>query len=351
MDERIWVYNSDDRAEKSFEDAFVESKFTAGIKRGISSDEIAVEDPTNIEEYENISVLTPKYQGPNTWTQENKISKGDIFLIFQDGEYRYFSYVLFTAVDENGYFSEEVWQYSQAVKKNLLCLSKPIEIRLTTGRVTSLFGYEKGGPTANLAPGMASSPSDTHQRQFRNNCSDITGLIDEVAVRNISESVDEESRGKEDDRTVGVSSSASNTNRTDNQSEAGATPDSGSVNTDYDTEQQELKREALADATENPSKDIIPTSQRSDYSRSEKIKRFVLARADGTCEGCGRPAPFDRKDGSPYLEVHHLDELAEGGADAPDNVVALCPNCHCQIHYGKNGTEYNDDLRKKLEKP
>jgi len=61
-----------------------------------------------------------------------------------------------------------------------------------------------------------------------------------------------------------------------------------------------------------------------------------LERAKGICEKCNRKAPFLRdKDNSPYLEIHHKLPLSEGGEDTLDNVVALCPNCHRQAHYGK----------------
>jgi len=48
-----------------------------------------------------------------------------------------------------------------------------------------------------------------------------------------------------------------------------------------------------------------------------------------------KPAPFLRKkDQSPYLEVHHMIQLADGGEDTTENAVALCPNCHRQLHFG-----------------
>ncbi|AWV01316.1 hypothetical protein DM992_11800 [Burkholderia sp. JP2-270] len=53
------------------------------------------------------------------------------------------------------------------------------------------------------------------------------------------------------------------------------------------------------------------------------------------CGGCGKPAPFQRKStGRPYLEVHHVLPLAQGGHDTVANAIALCPNCHREQHYG-----------------
>ncbi len=42
---------------------------------------------------------------------------------------------------------------------------------------------------------------------------------------------------------------------------------------------------------------------------------------------------FEREDGSP-LEVHHVIRLADGGSDTINNSVALCPNCHRELHFG-----------------
>lgn len=34
------------------------------------------------------------------------------------------------------------------------------------------------------------------------------------------------------------------------------------------------------------------------------------------------------------IEIHHLDQVSEGGPNAPENLVALCPNCHTLHHAG-----------------
>jgi len=72
------------------------------------------------------------------------------------------------------------------------------------------------------------------------------------------------------------------------------------------------------------------------YIRNPDVVAEVLFRADGKCEQCKNPAPFIReKDGSPYLEVHHVIQLSKGGDDSVENALALCPNCHRKLHYGK----------------
>jgi 5-methylcytosine-specific restriction protein A len=64
------------------------------------------------------------------------------------------------------------------------------------------------------------------------------------------------------------------------------------------------------------------------YYRDPLAKAWVLNNSEGLCEGCSCPAPFKSIDGFPYLEVHHIIPLAEGGSDTIFNTVALCPNCH-----------------------
>ncbi|MBE9395739.1 HNH endonuclease [Pontibacterium sp. N1Y112] len=68
------------------------------------------------------------------------------------------------------------------------------------------------------------------------------------------------------------------------------------------------------------------------HPRDPLVVEFALRRAQGCCELCEQPAPFLKPGGEPYLEVHHIEWLSEGGRDTTDNVAALCPNCHRQMH-------------------
>lgn len=90
-------------------------------------------------------------------------------------------------------------------------------------------------------------------------------------------------------------------------------------------------------------------SSGSDYNRSEIVKQFAKRSAEGICQGCREPAPFESKNGEPFLEVHHLKMLGDEGADHPDNVIALCPNCHRRVHEGKNGGQFNEELIEKAD--
>ncbi|WP_289043555.1 HNH endonuclease signature motif containing protein [uncultured Aliiroseovarius sp.] len=71
------------------------------------------------------------------------------------------------------------------------------------------------------------------------------------------------------------------------------------------------------------------------FERNPDVVAERLHIADGVCDQCASPAPFRRaKDGQPYLEVHHVLPLADGGEDTVENTRALCPNCHRKAHFG-----------------
>lgn len=80
------------------------------------------------------------------------------------------------------------------------------------------------------------------------------------------------------------------------------------------------------------------------FLRDPCVKAWVLQNAKGTCEACSSSAPFERNDGSPYLEVHHVLPLAEGGSDTVENTIAVCPNCHCNLHFGKSRNELKQSI-------
>lgn len=98
-----------------------------------------------------------------------------------------------------------------------------------------------------------------------------------------------------------------------------------------DSSAARIKR--LAKASKTP---IVAIATTTVFLRNSDVVVEVLERAAGICERCKKPAPFVRKtDQSPYLEVHHKLQLAQGGEDTVENAVALCPNCHRREHYGE----------------
>ncbi|EKT3964823.1 HNH endonuclease [Flavobacterium psychrophilum] len=96
---------------------------------------------------------------------------------------------------------------------------------------------------------------------------------------------------------------------------------------------RQKRRELLAKSDPKPTKTVVSQVV---FNRNQYVIAEVLDRANGICEKCQRPAPFNKdKDGLPYLEVHHKIPLAENGDDTVNNAIGLCPNCHRQAHYGK----------------
>jgi 5-methylcytosine-specific restriction protein A len=99
-----------------------------------------------------------------------------------------------------------------------------------------------------------------------------------------------------------------------------------------------------------PSSDEISQSApRRIYQRSRKVAHYVLMRSKGLCESCDKPAPFMKKDGTPYLEPHHVNRLSDGGLDHPRYVGAVCPSCHREIHSGAQGAMVNERLKQRLQ--
>lgn len=72
------------------------------------------------------------------------------------------------------------------------------------------------------------------------------------------------------------------------------------------------------------------------FVREPLVRAWVLEEANGICEGCGLPGPFLDEEGWPFLEVHHVLPLADGGSDQTSNAVALCPNCHRRSHLSRD---------------
>lgn len=64
------------------------------------------------------------------------------------------------------------------------------------------------------------------------------------------------------------------------------------------------------------------------------IRKAVMSRDNNTCQCCKRGGP----DYVDILDLHHIKEVFLGGADTVENSIALCTNCHKQVHlyaYGK----------------
>ena len=119
------------------------------------------------------------------------------------------------------------------------------------------------------------------------------------------------------------------------------------VELQYET--RDLSLNELRDIAVAKSRSAIASSTRTATTkireRSAYVKAYVLKRADGHCEFSKQPAPFNRKDGSPYLEVRHVEMLAEGGSDDIRHCVAISPQIHREIHHGEHGGAINEKLK------
>lgn len=97
------------------------------------------------------------------------------------------------------------------------------------------------------------------------------------------------------------------------------------------------RKNRLAEAAKLP--ESIQVISRA-FRRNADVIAEVLIRANGTCEECHSAAPFLRStDSTPYLEVHHRVHLSAGGEDTVANAIAVCPNCHRKLHFGKGSAQ------------
>ena len=108
-----------------------------------------------------------------------------------------------------------------------------------------------------------------------------------------------------------------------------------------------LNTNSYPEGSEKPYKHEIRTTQ---IYRDPKVKEWVLNEANGICECCNETAPFEKDDGSLYLEIHHLKMLADDGSDRVTNAIAVCPNCHRELHHGINKLSKLDEIYSKISR-
>lgn len=101
-------------------------------------------------------------------------------------------------------------------------------------------------------------------------------------------------------------------------------------------------RAALSGQATAPRQGQLSTSDY--FIRSQLLRDYAKKRASGVCELCAKPGPFVVATGERFLEVHHILRLADDGPDAPENVAALCPNCHRAAHHAIDA----DQIRRTL---
>ena len=103
----------------------------------------------------------------------------------------------------------------------------------------------------------------------------------------------------------------------------------------------------LPSGSKTPHKSVTKSTS---YSRDPHVVAWILKESEGQCECCDKPAPFNKSNRDFYLEVHHLKQLADNGTDTVSNALAVCPNCHRELHFGENKKKLLDDLYSKIDR-
>lgn len=90
----------------------------------------------------------------------------------------------------------------------------------------------------------------------------------------------------------------------------------------------------------------------TNWPRSPRVAKIALENASYTCEYDKTHTTFISKaSGKQYVEVHHLVPMEKQhdfnvSLDVPENIIALCPNCHRKIHL--SGQEEKSPMLEKL---
>lgn len=125
------------------------------------------------------------------------------------------------------------------------------------------------------------------------------------------------------------------------------------------TENEKINLEAfIASNIKNPpkkkpkgsKKPIKKTQSSEQIVRDPEVHAWILNNSKWVCECCNKAAPFSKTNGYKYLEVHHVKRLADDGSDRITNAIAVCPNCHRELHYGKNRDNLVDSLYKRIKR-
>jgi len=64
------------------------------------------------------------------------------------------------------------------------------------------------------------------------------------------------------------------------------------------------------------------------HYRDPKLAALMKAKSNYKCQTCEKPTFKDKKNGKNYTEAHHIEDVAKGGPDIPENILIVCPICH-----------------------
>ena len=120
----------------------------------------------------------------------------------------------------------------------------------------------------------------------------------------------------------------------------------------YDRRTLDLRVSSLASFSgQPPPAGKKKPAKKSKYSNSRErcplVKRWLLDNTGSECECCEQQV-FKKEDGTLYKEVHHVKQLSQNGSDRVSNAVAICANCHRELHYGENRRQLIESLYLKI---
>lgn len=114
--------------------------------------------------------------------------------------------------------------------------------------------------------------------------------------------------------------------------------------------EESFQNEIQNTSPENPPLGPIPRNDQRDYNgvtwkRKPKYSSQAIENANYTCEYRSYHQTFiGAKSGNQFVEAHHLvpmqfQDKFENSLDVPENIIALCPNCHKAIHFAEISTK------------
>ncbi|HEY6253954.1 MAG TPA: HNH endonuclease [Candidatus Angelobacter sp.] len=95
--------------------------------------------------------------------------------------------------------------------------------------------------------------------------------------------------------------------------------------------QQELLRIAR-ESTRQPRPSVLPGAVERHEGVPSGIRVLLRELHDGKCQLCS--FTFEKRNGEPYFEIHHLDPKI---GHHPTNLLILCANCHAQLEHATVG--------------
>lgn len=93
--------------------------------------------------------------------------------------------------------------------------------------------------------------------------------------------------------------------------------------------QEELLRIAQ-ESVRQPRPTVLPGGAERHGGVPSGIRILLRELLDGKCQLCS--FTFDKKNGEPYFEIHHLDPKV---GHHPSNLLVVCANCHAQFEHAR----------------